>query len=267
MFWHVCFQFGGVILEVNITDLSTIISFSDYYEGAAPALLLNHTPWATINYRQRSVQTWHAHTHTHTLLVSRPVCCGTSCPLRTRHQKHSIFWGVLTSTTAHFYLLLQKHRRLFIVQQKQCSFHSLCFICQSWFLTTRYCSIQETSIKTFFTKWKKHVWSSPNKKSYCLCHWWHLLTVIPRKKYRFWNCAMSNFSVVQRFAGGTPAEPKWGSAVCMGQSRWCQDAQLELYGTFWGAGSNEGEIITDSTKNVTRDHCHTQRYDEQTSSY
>ncbi len=41
-------------MEVNISDLSTVISFSDYYEGAAPALLLNHTPWVTISYRQRS---------------------------------------------------------------------------------------------------------------------------------------------------------------------------------------------------------------------
>ncbi|XP_026233856.1 vacuolar protein sorting-associated protein 13C isoform X2 [Anabas testudineus] len=44
---------GGIIVDVNISDHSTIISFSDYYEGAAPALLLNHTPWATISYRQR----------------------------------------------------------------------------------------------------------------------------------------------------------------------------------------------------------------------
>ncbi|XP_035855716.1 vacuolar protein sorting-associated protein 13C isoform X4 [Sander lucioperca] len=43
---------GGIIVEVNISDLSTIISFTDYYEGAAPALLLNHTPWVTISYRQ-----------------------------------------------------------------------------------------------------------------------------------------------------------------------------------------------------------------------
>ncbi|XP_029354917.1 vacuolar protein sorting-associated protein 13C isoform X2 [Echeneis naucrates] len=43
---------GGIIVEVNITDHSTVISFSDYYEGAAPILLLNHTPWVTISYRQ-----------------------------------------------------------------------------------------------------------------------------------------------------------------------------------------------------------------------
>ncbi|XP_067454112.1 intermembrane lipid transfer protein VPS13C isoform X1 [Thunnus thynnus] len=43
---------GGIIVDVNIADHSTVISFSDYYEGAAPALLLNHTPWVTISYRQ-----------------------------------------------------------------------------------------------------------------------------------------------------------------------------------------------------------------------
>ncbi|XP_044053106.1 vacuolar protein sorting-associated protein 13C isoform X3 [Siniperca chuatsi] len=43
---------GGIIVDVNISDLSTVISFSDYYEGAAPALLLNHTPWVTISYWQ-----------------------------------------------------------------------------------------------------------------------------------------------------------------------------------------------------------------------
>ncbi|XP_035538229.1 vacuolar protein sorting-associated protein 13C [Morone saxatilis] len=43
---------GGIIVDVNISDLSTVISFIDYYEGAAPALLLNHTPWVTISYWQ-----------------------------------------------------------------------------------------------------------------------------------------------------------------------------------------------------------------------
>lgn len=48
-------------MDVNISDLSTVISFSDYYEGAAPALLLNHTPWVTISYRQRSEVNTHMH--------------------------------------------------------------------------------------------------------------------------------------------------------------------------------------------------------------
>ncbi|KAG7239598.1 hypothetical protein INR49_028750 [Caranx melampygus] len=44
---------GGIIVDVNISDHSTVISFSDYYEGAAPALLVNHTPWVSISYKQR----------------------------------------------------------------------------------------------------------------------------------------------------------------------------------------------------------------------
>ncbi|XP_037835905.1 vacuolar protein sorting-associated protein 13C isoform X2 [Kryptolebias marmoratus] len=44
---------GGIIVDVNISNHATIISFTDYYEGAAPALLINHTAWVTISYRQR----------------------------------------------------------------------------------------------------------------------------------------------------------------------------------------------------------------------
>ncbi|XP_029986697.1 vacuolar protein sorting-associated protein 13C isoform X4 [Sphaeramia orbicularis] len=43
---------GGLIVDTNNSDHSTVISFSDYYEGAAPALLINHTPWVTISYKQ-----------------------------------------------------------------------------------------------------------------------------------------------------------------------------------------------------------------------
>ncbi|XP_047435908.1 vacuolar protein sorting-associated protein 13C isoform X3 [Mugil cephalus] len=50
---------GGIIVDVNISDHSTFISFSDYYEGAAPGLLLNHTPWVTISYRQRGSDVVH----------------------------------------------------------------------------------------------------------------------------------------------------------------------------------------------------------------
>uniref|UniRef100_A0A8K9UDQ0 Vacuolar protein sorting 13 homolog C n=1 Tax=Oncorhynchus mykiss TaxID=8022 RepID=A0A8K9UDQ0_ONCMY len=45
-------QYGGVIVDVNISDNSTVISFTDYYDGAAPALIVNHTPWVVITYRQ-----------------------------------------------------------------------------------------------------------------------------------------------------------------------------------------------------------------------
>ncbi|XP_056135016.1 intermembrane lipid transfer protein VPS13C [Lampris incognitus] len=44
--------YGGVIVDVNIADHSTVISFTDYYEGAAPALIVNHTPWVNISYKQ-----------------------------------------------------------------------------------------------------------------------------------------------------------------------------------------------------------------------
>ncbi|XP_054866363.1 intermembrane lipid transfer protein VPS13C isoform X4 [Amphiprion ocellaris] len=43
---------GGVIVDVNVSDHSTVVSFSDYYEGAAPVLLLNHTAWTSISYTQ-----------------------------------------------------------------------------------------------------------------------------------------------------------------------------------------------------------------------
>ncbi|XP_052457976.1 intermembrane lipid transfer protein VPS13C isoform X3 [Carassius gibelio] len=49
-------QYGGVIVDVNIADHSTVISFADYYDGAAPALVLNHTTAATVNFRQRGCE-------------------------------------------------------------------------------------------------------------------------------------------------------------------------------------------------------------------
>ncbi|CAB1424168.1 unnamed protein product [Pleuronectes platessa] len=42
----------GIIVDVSISDHSTVISFTDYYDGAAPALMINHTPWVTISFRQ-----------------------------------------------------------------------------------------------------------------------------------------------------------------------------------------------------------------------
>ncbi|KAF7703592.1 hypothetical protein HF521_022599 [Silurus meridionalis] len=45
-------QYGGIIVDANITDHSTAISFTDYYDGAAPALLVNHTARDTITIRQ-----------------------------------------------------------------------------------------------------------------------------------------------------------------------------------------------------------------------
>ncbi|RXM97983.1 Vacuolar protein sorting-associated protein 13C, partial [Acipenser ruthenus] len=43
---------GGIIAAVNIADHATVISFSDYYEGAAPALIINHTLSLTLKYQQ-----------------------------------------------------------------------------------------------------------------------------------------------------------------------------------------------------------------------
>ncbi|XP_069383491.1 intermembrane lipid transfer protein VPS13C isoform X9 [Paralichthys olivaceus] len=50
---------GGIIMDVNISDHSTVIGFTDYYDGAAPALMLNHTPWVTISYRQSGSKVVH----------------------------------------------------------------------------------------------------------------------------------------------------------------------------------------------------------------
>ncbi|XP_030622717.1 vacuolar protein sorting-associated protein 13C [Chanos chanos] len=44
--------YGGIIVDVNISDHSTVISFTDYYDGAAPALLVNHTPWVNVQFQQ-----------------------------------------------------------------------------------------------------------------------------------------------------------------------------------------------------------------------
>ncbi|TRY56689.1 hypothetical protein DNTS_012966 [Danionella cerebrum] len=49
-------QYGGVMVDVNVADHSTVISFTDYYDGAAPALLVNDTPTATVNFRQRGCE-------------------------------------------------------------------------------------------------------------------------------------------------------------------------------------------------------------------
>nr|XP_020640413.1 vacuolar protein sorting-associated protein 13C isoform X1 [Pogona vitticeps] len=43
---------SGILVDVNISEQSTMITFSDYHEGAAPALIINHTPWITLKYKQ-----------------------------------------------------------------------------------------------------------------------------------------------------------------------------------------------------------------------
>ncbi|XP_043958536.1 vacuolar protein sorting-associated protein 13C isoform X2 [Gambusia affinis] len=50
---------GGIMVDINVSNHATIISFNEYYDGAAPALLINHTPWATISYRQSGSEVVH----------------------------------------------------------------------------------------------------------------------------------------------------------------------------------------------------------------
>ncbi|XP_006275410.2 intermembrane lipid transfer protein VPS13C isoform X1 [Alligator mississippiensis] len=47
---------GGILVDVNVSEYSTVISFSDYHEGAAPALIINHTPWDNLIYSQSGLQ-------------------------------------------------------------------------------------------------------------------------------------------------------------------------------------------------------------------
>lgn len=46
-------ELGGVIAEVNLAEHSTVITFSDYHEGAATFLLINHTKSDPVQYNQR----------------------------------------------------------------------------------------------------------------------------------------------------------------------------------------------------------------------
>ncbi|XP_012861807.3 vacuolar protein sorting-associated protein 13C, partial [Echinops telfairi] len=43
---------GGILVDVNTAEHSTVITFSDYHEGSAPALIINHTPWDVLTYKQ-----------------------------------------------------------------------------------------------------------------------------------------------------------------------------------------------------------------------
>uniref|UniRef100_A0A6I8N041 Vacuolar protein sorting 13 homolog C n=2 Tax=Ornithorhynchus anatinus TaxID=9258 RepID=A0A6I8N041_ORNAN len=43
---------GAILVDVNTAEHSTVITFSDYHEGAAPALLINHTQWDVLKYKQ-----------------------------------------------------------------------------------------------------------------------------------------------------------------------------------------------------------------------
>ncbi|KAF4025446.1 hypothetical protein G4228_017289 [Cervus hanglu yarkandensis] len=48
-------QLGGIIAEVNLAEHSTVITFSDYRDGAATFLLINHTKNDIIQYKQSSL--------------------------------------------------------------------------------------------------------------------------------------------------------------------------------------------------------------------
>ncbi|XP_008057305.1 vacuolar protein sorting-associated protein 13A, partial [Carlito syrichta] len=48
-------ELGGIIAEVNLAEHSTVITFSDYHDGAATFLLINHTKNHLIQYNQSSL--------------------------------------------------------------------------------------------------------------------------------------------------------------------------------------------------------------------
>ncbi|XP_043102019.1 vacuolar protein sorting-associated protein 13A isoform X3 [Puntigrus tetrazona] len=59
---HLDKTLGGIIVDVNLTEHSAVIRFSDYHDGAAPFLLINHTKDETLQFHQstnkRKASTW-----------------------------------------------------------------------------------------------------------------------------------------------------------------------------------------------------------------
>uniref|UniRef100_A0A8D0FR85 Vacuolar protein sorting 13 homolog A n=1 Tax=Strix occidentalis caurina TaxID=311401 RepID=A0A8D0FR85_STROC len=49
---HLDNKLGGITVDVNLTEHSTVITFSNYHDGAAPFLLINHTKAEIIEYGQ-----------------------------------------------------------------------------------------------------------------------------------------------------------------------------------------------------------------------
>ncbi|XP_036860152.2 intermembrane lipid transfer protein VPS13C isoform X2 [Manis javanica] len=47
---------GAILVDVNTAEHSIVITFSDYHEGSAPALIINHTPWDILTYKQSGSQ-------------------------------------------------------------------------------------------------------------------------------------------------------------------------------------------------------------------
>ncbi|NWV03346.1 VP13A protein, partial [Ptilonorhynchus violaceus] len=52
---HLDNKLGGIAVDVNLTEHSTVITFSDYHDGAAPFLLINHTKEEIIEFGQSSL--------------------------------------------------------------------------------------------------------------------------------------------------------------------------------------------------------------------
>uniref|UniRef100_A0A4W4DQ44 Vacuolar protein sorting 13 homolog A n=1 Tax=Electrophorus electricus TaxID=8005 RepID=A0A4W4DQ44_ELEEL len=52
---HLDNTLGGIIVDVNLTEHSAVIRFSDYHDGAAPFLIINHTRDQTLEPRQSSL--------------------------------------------------------------------------------------------------------------------------------------------------------------------------------------------------------------------
>ncbi|NXU72099.1 VP13A protein, partial [Oreotrochilus melanogaster] len=52
---HLDNKLGGITVDVNVTEHSTVITFSNYHDGAAPFLLINHTKEEIIEYGQSSL--------------------------------------------------------------------------------------------------------------------------------------------------------------------------------------------------------------------
>ncbi|KAM6169962.1 intermembrane lipid transfer protein VPS13A [Rhynchocyon petersi] len=48
-------ELGGIIAEVHLAEHSTVITFSDYHDGAATFLLINHTKDELVEYKQSSL--------------------------------------------------------------------------------------------------------------------------------------------------------------------------------------------------------------------
>ncbi|XP_036383579.1 vacuolar protein sorting-associated protein 13A isoform X2 [Megalops cyprinoides] len=49
---HLDNKLGGIIVDVNLTEHSTVVRFSDYHDGAAPFLIINHTKDETLEFFQ-----------------------------------------------------------------------------------------------------------------------------------------------------------------------------------------------------------------------